>query len=156
MVASAFICVHPWPIILLKLMKQQFSNADLEAYLDESLSAERLTSVEAALRDEPSLVDQLATIAGRRDAGVHSLGAIWRRQRLTCPSREQLGSYLLGVLDPDQANYFQFHFAEVGCRYCNASLEDLRAQHAAADTTAIESRRSKYFQSSAGYLSKED
>lgn len=137
-------------------MKQQFTNADLEAYLDESLSSARLASVEAALRDEPGLVDQLATLAGRRDAGVHSLGAIWRRQRLTCPTREQLGSFLLGVLDPAHADYLQFHLDQVGCRYCNASVEDLREQHAAANAKESESRRSKYFQSSAGYLSPED
>lgn len=137
-------------------MKQQPTNADLEAYLDESLSAERLASVEDALRDEPKLVDQLATIAGRQDAGVHSLGAIWRRRRLTCPSREQLGSFLLGVLDPGHSSYLQFHLDEVGCRYCNASLEDLREQSAAARAEESESRRNKYFQSSAGYLSKDD
>jgi len=137
-------------------MKQQFSDAELEAYLDESVSAARLASVEAALREAPELVDRLATIAGRRDAGVHSLGAIWRRRRLTCPSREQLGSFLLGVLDPGHTAYLQFHLDEVGCRYCNASITDLREQHAADDTLASESRRSKYFQSSAGYLAPED
>lgn len=137
-------------------MKQQPTQADLEAYLDESLSGERLASVEAALRDEPKLVDQLATIAGRQDAGVHSLGAIWRRHRLTCPPREQLGSYLLGVLDPDHSTYLQFHIEQVGCRYCNASLEDLKAQNAAAGAQEVQTRRTKYFQSSAGYLSQED
>ena len=137
-------------------MNKKFTTADLEAYLDESLSASRLASVEAALRDEPKLVDQLATIAGRRDAGVHSLGAIWRRRRLTCPTREQLGSFLLGVLDPAHADYVQFHMDTVGCRYCNASIADLRQQHAAADNQETQSRRSKYFQSSAGYLSPDD
>lgn len=137
-------------------MTQDFSHADLEAYLDESLAAERLASVEQALREEPGLVDQLATVAGQRDAGVHSLGAIWRRQRLSCPSREQLGSFLLGVLDPDHANYLQFHLDEVGCRYCNASVEDLRQQHAVASKKDSETRRQKYFQSSAGYLSVDD
>ena len=137
-------------------MKLQFSNADLEAYLDESLSSDRLASVEAALREAPELVDRLATIAGQRDAGMHSLGAIWRRQRLSCPSREQLGSFLLGVLDPEHAAYLQFHLDAVGCRFCNASVEDLREQHAASDTQASDSRRSKYFQSSAGYLAPED
>ena len=137
-------------------MNKKFTTADLEAYLDESLSASRLASVEAALRDEPKLVDQLATIAGRRDAGVHSLGAIWRRRRLTCPTREQLGSFLLGVLDPAHADYVQFHMDTVGCRYCNASIADLRQQHAAADAKETQTRRSKYFQSSAGYLSPDD
>ena len=137
-------------------MQQPFSNADLEAYLDESLSASRLANVESALRDDPELIDKLATLAGQRDAGVHSLGAIWRRRRLTCPTREQLGSFLLGILDPDYTAYLQFHLDVVGCRYCNASVEDLREQHAAANAQETESRRSKYFQSSAGYLSAED
>lgn len=137
-------------------MADHFSNADLEAYLDESLSAGRLADVEAALRDAPDLVDQLATVAGRRDAGVHSLGAIWRRRRLTCPSREQLGSFLLGVLDPNYSAYLQFHLDEVGCRYCNASVEDLRAQNAEASAQESQTRRTKYFQSSAGYLAPDE
>ena len=137
-------------------MSQPFSDADLESYLDESLSSARMADVEAALRDQPQLADQLATIAGRRDAGVHSLGAIWRRGRLSCPSREQLGSFLLGVLDPGHAAYVQFHLDEVNCRYCNASLEDLREQNATASATETQTRRHKYFQSSAGYLSPDD
>ncbi len=137
-------------------MQQHFSNADLEAYLDETLSSSISVNIEAALRDEPELLNQLATLAGRRDAGMHSLGAIWRRRQITCPARDQLGSFLLGVLDPDHAAYLQFHLDEIGCRYCNASIKDLREKHAAANTQESESRRTKYFQSSAGYLSPKD
>jgi hypothetical protein len=133
-------------------MTIELTTAELEAYLDEALPIQQLAAVEEALREQPELVDQIATLAGRRDAGVHSLGAIWRRHRLTCPAREQLGSFLLGVLEPEHSAYLQFHLDVVGCRCCNASVEDLRAQHAAADTRASESRRSRYFQSSAGYL----
>ena len=132
------------------------STVDLEAYLDESLSPGKSAELEQALRDQPELVEQLATIAGQRDAGVHSLGAIWRRQRLSCPTREQLGSFLLGVLEPGHADYLQFHLDEIGCRYCNASLDDLRQQHASASQQETESRRSKYVQSSAGYLAPDD
>jgi hypothetical protein len=130
------------------------SAAELEAYLDESLAPERAAQVEGALRSQPELVERLATLVGRRDAGVHSLGAIWRQQRITCPSREQLGSFLLGVLATDHAAYVEFHLERVGCRYCNASLNDLRAQHTEATTSESTARRSKYFQSSAGYLAK--
>ena len=70
---------------------------DLEAFLDESLPAERMAAIEDALRHNEVLQKQVAAINGRRDAGVHSLGEIWRRHRLSCPSREQLGSFLLGV-----------------------------------------------------------
>ena len=99
-----------------------------------------------------TLQKQLAAINGRRDAGVHSLGEIWRRHRLSCPSREQLGSYLLGVLPRDAADYMKFHLETIECRYCAASIADLKAQQSAAEADVAERRRQKYFQSSAGYL----
>src|SRR5688572_33322209 len=114
-------------------MSINFSNSDLEAYLDESLPVERMTAIEDALRQNSALQQRLTAINGRRDAGVHSLGEIWRRHRLSCPSREQLGSYLLGVLPRDVADYTGFHLETIACRYCQASLTDLKAQQSAAD-----------------------
>ena len=87
---------------------------------------------------------------------MHSLGEIWRRHRLSCPSREQFGSYLLGVLADDAADYVKFHIETIECRYCAASLADLRAQQSAADAEQVQQRRHRYFQSSAGYLRKHD
>ena len=58
--------------------------ADLEAYLDEALPPEEMARIEQALRDRPELRERLAAINARRDTGVHSLGAIWRRHRLSC------------------------------------------------------------------------
>ena len=90
----------------------------------------------------------------RRDAGVHSVGEIWRRQRLSCPSREQLGSFLLGALDDGpHANYITFHLQKIGCRFCQANLEDLRRQQEETAET-VKTRRTKYFQSTAGHLRK--
>jgi len=136
-------------------MPELFSNTELEAFLDEALPSERMAQIETALRSDSALVDRLAALVGRQDAGVHSIGATWRRHRLSCLSREQLGSYLLKVLDAEQNEYVQFHLETIGCRLCNASLEDLSQQHTAANVAAVESRRSKYFQSSAGYLGGE-
>jgi hypothetical protein len=135
-------------------MATKFSNTDLEAFLDESLPVERMTAIEEALRHSDDLRKQLATINGRRDAGVHSLGEIWRRHRLSCPTREQLGSYLLGVLPRAVADYVKFHLETIECRQCTASIDDLRMQ-SAADAEATTKRRHRYFQSSAGYLRKE-
>ena len=137
-------------------MSNSFTNAQLEAYLDESLPQEQMTAVETALRDDPQLAEQLSRLVGGRDAGVHSLGAIWRRHRLSCPSREQLGSYLLEVLEAEQADYIRFHVETIGCRFCSASLNDLRQQHAATDLDDSHARRQKYFQSSEGYLSRDE
>ncbi len=128
-----------------------FRPSDLEAYLDEALPADEMARIEKAVRKDPALAQQLAEFHGRRGAGVHSLGEIWRQQRLSCPSREQLRGYLLGKMDKDQAAYIEFHVAAVGCRYCRANMADLQAQQAAAEPAA-DLRRRKFFQSSAGYL----
>jgi hypothetical protein len=128
-------------------------SSQLEAYLDEALPAEEMARIEAALRNDPELLAQLAAINARRDAGVHSLGEIWRRHRLSCPSREQLGGHLLGTLPKAFSDYIKFHLQIVGCRVCQANLTDLENQQAeAADVSRT--RRRRYFQSSAGYLSR--
>ena len=133
-------------------MPIEFTNIELEAFLDESLPAERMTAIEEKLRESDELQQRVVEINGRRDAGLYSLGGIWRRHRLSCPTREQLGSYLLNVLSGDESDYVKFHLETIACRYCAASVADLQSQQSAADTEAVEKRRSRYFQSSAGYL----
>lgn len=127
-----------------------FTQRQLEAWLDEALPAEEMTRIEEALRQAPELARQLVGINGRRDAGVHSLGEIWRRHRVSCPSRTELGNHLLGILPAGQAEFIRFHLEAVGCRYCQANLSDLQNQQAEAAEAA--DRRKKYFQSSAGLL----
>jgi hypothetical protein len=127
-----------------------FSDAELEGYVDEALPVERMAAIEEAARGDAELLRRLAAVNGRRDAGVHSLGEIWRRNRLSCPTREQLGSYLLNVLPDEIAAYIRFHLDNIGCRYCQANLADLQSQH--AERATADRRRRKFFQSSAGYL----
>jgi anti-sigma factor RsiW len=130
---------------------ESLNDCELEAYLDEALPAETMSGIEEAIRATPELARRLVAINGRRDSGVHSLGDIWRRHRLTCPNRSEIGSFLLGVLPDAQARYIRFHTEVIGCRSCAANLADLKHQQAeAADTAAV--RRRKYFESSAGYL----
>ena len=132
-------------------MSRRLTNADLEAYLDEALSAEEMAWIEQEVRLRPDLLKRMAALHGRRDAGVHSVGEIWRRQRLSCPSREQLGSFLLGALDENHAAYVEFHIKTIGCRYCSSNLDDLKRQQEET-LEVIETRRTKYFQSTAGHL----
>jgi hypothetical protein len=115
------------------------------------LTSAEMAAVEAAIRANPDLLSQLAAINGRRDAGVHSVGEIWRRHRLSCPTREQLGSYLLGVLDTEHADYIDFHLQKIACRPCQANLDDLRRQQQESGEV-VKTRRTKYFQSTAGHL----
>lgn len=127
--------------------------ADLEAYLDEALSAAEMTRIETLLRSNPDQLARLASIHARRDQGVHSVGEIWRRHRITCVPREQLGSYLLDSLDNEYAAYVHFHLETIGCRVCQANLEDLRKQ-AEESGEQTQKRRQRYFQSTAGNLRK--
>lgn len=126
------------------------SDEELHAFLDEQLPAERLAELEERLRTDEELLSRLRVVIRDADEGVHSLGAVWRRDRLTCPSRTQLGGYILGTLDAGFADYLTTHLERVGCRYCRANLEDLRASlEADADQSA---RRNRIFESSVGRL----
>ena len=134
-------------------MTKPLRQSDLDAYLDESLPPEEMARIEGILRDNPEQVEQLSAINARRDAGIHTLGEIWRRNRISCPTREQLGSYLMGVLPDGEAGHINFHLEVTACRFCQANAADLR--HAEEETPCeVQTRRRKYFQSSAGYLRK--
>jgi hypothetical protein len=132
-------------------MSAEIRQSDLEAYLDEALPAEDMAAIERILRKDHGLAERLSSICARRNAGVHSVGEIWRGHRLSCPTKEQLGSFLLQALPEQTADYFAFHLEVVGCRFCQANLADLKAQQK-EDVETTKLRRRKYFQSSAGYL----
>ena len=134
-------------------MNPDFTDAELLAYLDEGLPVDRMAAVENALRASDELRNRTAGLRIARDAQGHSVGEIWRRGRLSCPARHQWGSYLLGVLPRELAQYYRFHLETVGCRYCAANLDDLR-QAGEQNSTETAQRRQKYFQSSAGYIQK--
>jgi hypothetical protein len=136
-------------------MPQEITDSDLEAYLEEALTPPQMANVEQELRARPDLLKRLSEINRRRDAGMHSLGEIWRRNRISCPTREQLGSFLLGVLDDEQMDYIRFHLKTVACRLCHANLYDLERRQAESSQSVVVRRR-KYFDSSAGYLRKND
>ncbi len=73
---------------------------------------------------------------------TRTLGPLWHHARLSCPSRQQLGSYLLAALDPEQAAYVQFHLEIVECPFCQANLADLKdLSQSAAIAKAATSRR---------------
>lgn len=135
-------------------MTPRFTLQELEGYLEESLPAETMAAIEAALRTDAALLEQLTIINGRRDAGVHTVGEIWRRHRVSCPSRQELGSLLLGTLEQEHERYIKFHLETIGCRVCQANLRDLETQQQ-GHTSAATTRRTRYFQSSAGMLRRE-
>lgn len=125
----------------------------LRLYLADNLPPEGMALVEKSLRDSAELRQQLEDVrSDRADSGLHSLGAIWKRNRLTCPNRQQLGGYLLETLDPPHADYITFHIEVVECAFCRANLDDLRSK-SDHGVGAARTRRQRYFQSSRHLLS---
>lgn len=133
----------------------EFTDAELEAFLDESLDPERAEEIESAIVDDRALLQRLSHINGRRDAGMHTLGEIWRRNQVGVPTPDHLGKYLLGILTEEEADYIRFRVETLRCPYTIASLKDLEQQQAeSSDKT--ESRRRKYYNSGAGLIKRDE
>jgi hypothetical protein len=132
-------------------------DAMLRNYLTDALPPEELARVEKALRDSAQLRSRLEDVRNNReDFQIHTLGAIWHRSRLTCPSRQQLGSYLLDALDPELASYIKFHIDVVECPYCRANLVDLERRQSAGHPTASAKARERRFVEATRELLAED
>lgn len=134
-------------------MENEFTNAELEAYLDESIDSTRAAEIELALKKDEDLLARLSQINSRRDAGMHTLGEIWRRNQLGVPTAEQMGNYMLGVLPEGEAKYIDFRIETLKCPFTIALQEDLKARHDESPEQSAE-RRSKIYNSSAGLLKK--
>lgn len=123
----------------------------LRAFFSDSLPDAEAAEVEKRLRDDPKVQALFAEVRAEEDRGEHSIGAIWRRAHVSCPSRDQLGGYLLQALDQDLIDYIDFHLQTVGCAYCAANLDDLKQRQADASDGA-KTRRKRIVNSSAGVL----
>ncbi len=129
------------------------SDAELLAWLDEDLPSARMSDIEQQLRDGTELQRRVSGLISERDHGALTVGEVWRRNRLSCPTRHELGSYLLQALETGHSDYIRFHLETIGCRKCLASFEDLQQSQAATPET-IE-RRQRIFASSVNRLKRD-
>ena len=136
-------------------MSSEFTDAQLEAYLDESLDSQVAAELEQACRDDSELLSRLSAINRRRDEGVHTLGEIWRRHQVGVPSPEEANDFLSGKLSQDQADYIRFRLDVLKCRFTSALVEATEQQLADSGEQS-KARREKYFQNSADLLPKID
>jgi RNA polymerase sigma factor (sigma-70 family) len=79
------------------------------------------------------------------------LSRLWQEERLSCLKRSTIGAYLLGTLDEPWHDYVAFHLDRLGCQFCRANLEDLRAQTEVDTGSAF---RDRIMQSTVGFLSR--
>lgn len=106
----------------------------LRDYLHDLLPQTDLAAVEKALRGDVGLQQLLEEVRGEEDRGEHTVGAIWRREHITCPTREELGGYVIQALAPERLAYIRFHLETVDCPFCLANVEDLTARKQARRT----------------------
>ncbi len=131
----------------------EFTDAQLEAYLDESLDPQTAADLEQACRADSELLSRLSSINRRRDEGVHTLGEIWRRHQIGVPSAEEVSDFLAGKLAQDQSTYIRFRLDVLKCRFTSALVEAAEQQMADSGEQS-KTRRKKYFQNSAELLPK--
>ena len=137
-------------------MRTEFTDADLEAYLDEMLDPEDAVEVERALRKKDKLLQRLSYINSRREAGIHTLGEIWRRNQIGVPSVDEMAKFIKGFLADEHAAYINFRMKTLKCRYTIAMFHDLQEHQVQGQPSESESRRRKHFDSSASLLEKKD
>lgn len=135
-------------------MDDPITLAELSAYIDDALSETEMARVEKALRQSAELRQRLQEVREQEDRGEHSFGAIWRRDRLSCLSREQLTQYHLDVLDVELKDYIAFHLETIGCPFCKANLNDLKEKHVEA-SPQTKKRRKQIFDSTVGRIQTE-
>lgn len=125
----------------------QPTDAELLAWIDEDLDPVASARVETFLRDRPPLLSRLEELLADREKASLSLGEIWRRQRISCPPRTLWQAYLDGSVGDGVAQYLLVHLNLVGCRVCQANVDDLGRGGAAS-----EDLQRKIFSTSIGRL----
>jgi RNA polymerase sigma factor (sigma-70 family) len=85
----------------------------------------------------------------REDSADSILTRAWEALRPTCPKRSTLGRYLLQTLEPPWREHVQFHVERLGCRFCQANLEDL-----GREPQEQKQLRDRVFQSTIGFMSR--
>jgi len=123
----------------------------LRDYLHDALPDADMGAVEKILREDAGARALFEEVRAEEDRGEHTIGAIWRREHLSCPTRDQLGGYLLQALDQARLDYIEFHLKTVGCPFCQANLDDLQKRQAEA-AEPVKARRRRIVNSSAGVL----
>ncbi len=131
----------------------EFTDAELDSYLDESLEPGRAAVLETELRQHPELLQRLSKINARRNAGVHTVAEIWRRNQVCVPAPEKMQAYLDGELSVEESSYIDFRIKELKCVFTLAIYHDLLAQQNEAGQFARD-RREKIFDRGADMIKR--
>ncbi|MEE9393505.1 MAG: hypothetical protein V3W41_13465 [Planctomycetota bacterium] len=112
---------------------------DLEIHLGD---CQACSAVVSALRDET-------------EGLTISVGALWLRERVSCPHQDILASYHDGSLDTEEADFIQFHLEIVECPHCLAGLSELESAADVDQPQRLERAKDAALQRSAAFLRQE-
>lgn len=120
----------------------------LDAYLDDAVNQEEAARIEQAIREYPELQQEALKLLQNRDRGQHTIGAIWRREQLTCPSQEEIRLFILEGLDDNMMDYLEFHLETLECPQCKATYTALKDSSNGEE----QERQQRIFKGSTGTL----
>lgn len=83
---------------------------------------------------------------------LFTVASVWRDERISCPHPHLLQSFEQGALTGGAAEFVRFHLTESQCPYCNAVLDDLRAQDDLAKAPALADLRDRLLRSTVAEL----
>jgi hypothetical protein len=129
-----------------------FSDAQLLAYAEERLPMAATLQLEKSLESDEKLKTDLRRVCGQHLTGELSLATIWRDFQVGCLSQDQLAAYVGHQLGGALADYVRFHIDEVGCRICEARLDELARLAHNSSNEQVTPLASKCFNSSVGLI----
>ena len=80
------------------------------------------------------------------------VATVWREERVSCPHPDVLRAWLAGGLPPEASEFVEFHLNEAMCPYCNATVDELRAEVADATAPQMEDLKERLLRSTVSEL----
>ena len=115
-----------------------YSREYIHAYIDGALSPEEADAFTSMAYGDSELRGKIRTVQTEFDYHNHTVGSLWRRNQLTCPSDQEIVDYqrgALAIINPEIADYVQFHLTSIRCIYCISTAAELKQSAAKGGAT---------------------
>ena len=86
------------------------------------------------------------------DRLAFTVASVWRDERVSCPHPDILKAWLGAALPEGAAEFVAFHVGESQCPFCNAFVDELRAQDEDAQRAQLDDLRSRLLRSTVTFL----
>ena len=115
-----------------------YSREYIHAYIDGALSPEEADAFTSMAYGDSELRGKIRTVQAEFDYHNHTVGSLWRRNQLTCPSDQEIVDYQRGelaIIYPKIADHLQFHLTSIRCIYCISTAAEWKQSAAKGGTT---------------------